>query len=151
MRRFRNLSAAAVLAAVLGSTACGGSSTPTPTTPSASSLVTETFSGSVDVNGSGPLHSFTVNQSNGTLTILLSEAVLTGQDTQPTILLGLAAGTQTATGCQAISGAQAVVSPGTSSSSGISGTANAGGFCFIVYDAGYLPGSASYVVTVTHY
>ena len=68
------------------------------------------------------------------------------------VAVGLALGSQSSSGCVAISGAQATVQAGaTSITSGLSGTANAGSYCFIVFDVGNVTGPVTYSVDVSHF
>jgi hypothetical protein len=150
MKWFRTAAIAAVIAM---SVACG-SSTSTPTAPTGASK-TETFTGGFDVGGAGPVHNFTIAQSNGLLNIVLTAVTNTTTNTAAGVAVGLALGSQSSGGCVAISGASATVTAGsTSITSGLSGTANAGSYCLLVFDVGNLAGIASpvtYSVDVTHF
>src|SRR4051812_40418181 len=75
-----------ILACALAVAACGGSSSTTlPTTVTSPPLTTDTFTGTVPVNGSD-VHSFTVAQS-GEVDITLTQTV-----DPPTISMGLGVG-----------------------------------------------------------
>ena len=55
-----------IVVSMVAAAACGGSSNSTPTAPTGSAN-TETFTGSIDVGSAGPVHNFTIQQSNGHL------------------------------------------------------------------------------------
>lgn len=145
-----------VLVALVSAVACGGSSNSTPTAPTGNAM-TETFTGGFDVAGVGPVHNFTIQQSNGLLNMVLTSVTNVTTAAPAGVAVGIALGSQTSGGCVAISGAQATVSAGsTSITSGLSGTANAGSYCFIVFDVGNLttmttPSSVTYTVDVSHF
>jgi hypothetical protein len=144
-----------IMVALGAAFACGGSnSNSTPTAPSGSAN-TEKFTGGFDVGGSGPVHVFTINQSNGLLNIVLTAVTNTTTGAPAGVAVGLALGSQSSSGCVAISGASATVTAGsTSITSGLSGTANSGSYCLIVFDVGNLASIASpvtYSVDVSHF
>src|SRR5436190_22487404 len=140
-----------VVLAVVGISACGGSSNSTPTAPSGNATV-ETFNGAFDPKGVGPVHNFTIQQSNGLLNLVLTAVTDVTTSAPAGIAVGLALGSQSSSGCVAISGASATVSAGTTSiTSGLSGTANAGTYCLIVFDVGNLVNSVTYTVSVSHF
>lgn len=143
---------AALVVAVLGLAACNNGSsssssstlasltTPTPT------IVTENFTGTVQVQGLD-FHSFTVSQQ-GTVTFTLTAA-----GPPSTIYMGMGVGvpgtnTDGTANCTLISGASALVQA--SSAAQLSGTAAAGSFCVAVFDVGNATGPVDYAVTVTH-
>jgi hypothetical protein len=136
----------AILFAAAGCTGGGPDSATGPSGPT----TTERFTGQVDVGGRGPVHNFTVNQSNGTLTLVVKQA---GPPSD--VFVGLALGSQTADGCVAITGAVTTVQPGaTAPPAGLAGIASAGAYCFLVYDPGApltFANSITYSVDVTHY
>ena len=143
-----------IVVSMLAAAACGGSSNSTPTAPTGSAA-TETFTGAIDVGNAGPVHNFTIQQSNGLLNIVLTSVVNTTTNAAAGVAMGLALGSQSSGGCVAISGASATVTAGsTSITSGLSGTANAGGYCLIVFDVGNLAALASsvtYSIDVSHF
>jgi hypothetical protein len=152
MKGFRS----AVMAAVIAMSVACGSSTSTPTAPTGNAT-TVTFTGGFGVGGSGPPHNFTIAQSNGLLNIVLT-AVNNPDGTAAGVALGLALGSQSSSGCVGISGATTTVTAGTTSiTSGLSGTANSGAYCLIVYDpvvspnASLLTGPITYSVDVSHF
>src|SRR5437764_7882199 len=112
-----------IMVALVATVACG-SSNATPTAPTGSAT-TETFTGGFDIGGSGPVHQFTIQKSNGLLNMVLTSVTATATNAPAGVALGLALGSQSSSGCVAISGAQATVQAGsTSITSGLSGTAN---------------------------
>jgi len=87
---FRNLGGAAIFVAALAAAACGGSSTPTPTTPSAQTY-TDVFTGTLTQGGTSygndTVNHFTVHAA-GNIT-----ATVTKLSPLSTITVGLALGT----------------------------------------------------------
>jgi hypothetical protein len=129
------------VAIVIVTTACGSSSsTPTiPTTPL--NPITETFAGTLNLNGAAT-YPFTVT-TPGTIT-----ATLTTVGPDPTVSLGLSIGTWSGTTCsvgsglfqdQAVQGAVVVAT-----------VSAAGTLCLRVYDSGTLTAPATYSVDVVH-
>ena len=145
-----------IMVALVATVACGGSSNSTPTAPTGNATL-ETFSGAIDVAGVGPVHQFAIQQSNGLLNLVLTSVTNTATSAPAGVAMGIALGSQSSSGCVAISGAQATVTAGsTSITSGLSGTANAGSYCFIVFDVGNLatmttPSAVTYTVVVSHF
>jgi hypothetical protein len=138
-----------VLAALtLGVSACSNSSsTPsitTPTTPITSS--TETFSGSIDRNGSA-IHPFTV--TSGGFTLLAGYTSITPTSVAA-LGMGLGAWDATTSTCGLN---QTQNDAAKSASTALSGTASAGNYCIRVYDGGNIPEgvTASYTLQVQHY
>ena len=119
--------------------ACGGDDLPqTPTEPTPV-LVTESFSGSLNVNGLRS-HSFTVTRA-GTVSAqltVLSDAAAT---------LALSLGTWNGTACQIV-----IANPAATLNTTVTGTAQSiGQFCVLLQDAGRLTASVDYTVSVSYY
>lgn len=128
--------------------ACGTSSDATTvTSPTVTpTLVTETFNGSIDQNGSA-VYSFTVNTSGNSLL-----AGYTSLSPASVTALGMGLGSWDAsTSSCGLNLTQADVAH--SGSTAISGTANSGSYCVRVYDGGNIPAgtTATYTVQVQHY
>jgi hypothetical protein len=114
--------------------------------------MTETFTGGFEIQGVGPVHNFSIQKSNGLLNMVVTAVTSVATAAPAGVPVGIALGSQTSGGCVAISGAQATVQAGTTSiTSGLSGTANAGAYCFIVFDVGSLTGAVTYSVDVSHF
>ena len=119
----------------------GSSSSTNPVAPTASAT-TETFNGTIDVGGSDS-HNFTVAQSGGQVNVTLTAA---GPPT--TIFMGVGVGTPSGNTCSLI--AQAPPSQA-STIAQLSGTAQAGTYCVVVFDIGNQTAQVSYTVTVSHF
>lgn len=120
----------------------GGSSTTTPTSPSAT-LVTENFTGTVDPGGSAS-NPFNVTTSGNQVNVILTAA---GPPT--TIYMGLAVGTWANSTCTQLTNGAVLAQAGATAQ--LSGTVNAGAYCVQVYDVGNQTAQITYAVTVTHY
>jgi len=137
MRSF--LVCAAAMTAALVSGACSNN---TPTAPTLPEVVTtsETFSGSININGAAT-HSFFTTVT-GTVT-----ATLTGLDPAETATIGLSMGTWNGATCAiVIANDKAVLT------SVVTGTVStsSGSLCVRVYDVGSLTGQTGYEVQVVH-
>jgi hypothetical protein len=120
---------------------CGGSSsTPSVLAPTGT-LVTDTFSGTVQPGGLD-FNSFTVT-TGGTVNVTLVTA-----GPPPTITMGLGIGTPGAGTCALLSGASTAATAG--STAQLTGTLNAGSYCVEVLDVGNAAGPIAYTVTVAH-
>jgi hypothetical protein len=129
------------LAVVAG---CGSSGTVTAPTVGLPTILTETFSGSINRN-SAYTHPFSVMDSGNVTVFLITSTDNTNPDNNA-IPLGVSLGTWNGASC-AIVVANDNVSPGTS----ITGQATAAGnLCVRVYDVGFIPSSASYELLVDH-
>jgi hypothetical protein len=136
------LIAAAALLAAGCSTASDSSSSSLPATPS-SPLVTENFSGTVQI-GSNDSHPFTVTSDGFQITIDLTTAGPPATITMGVGIGGLVAGT-----CQLLSGGSALTPAGATPQ--ISGNIAAGQYCLMVYDVGNQSAPITYTVVVNHY
>ena len=139
MRKSTLVSLTLVLALSVAGSACdsGDSTTPTPTTPGAT--ITETFSGSLTINGAVTF-SFSTTGS-GTLTATLRTV---GPNTATQI--GLALGTWNGVSCAVqISNDRSVI--GTT----VTGQVNAAGsLCARLYDVGQLTQTSTFEIVVVH-
>ncbi|MEO8681800.1 MAG: hypothetical protein ABI665_22330 [Vicinamibacterales bacterium] len=130
---------ASVLIGALVSSGCGSNS---PTAPTAPEVVTttETFSGSININGAAT-HSFFTTVT-GTVT-----ATLTGLDPAETATIGLSLGTWNGISCNIIIASDKAVLTQV-----VTGTVSttAGSLCVRVYDTGSLIGPTNYEVQVVH-
>jgi hypothetical protein len=131
----------AMVAAASASAACGGGSS-TPVTAPTGNLVTDTFTGTVQIAGQD-FHPFTVT-TGGTI-----NATLVSAGPPPTITMGLGIGTPSTTGvCSLLSGAYGAYQPSTTAQ--LNGTLAAGTYCIEVFDVGNAAGPITYTVTVAH-
>ncbi len=130
------VAAAAVMAA-----ACGGSSNATSVLAPTGTLVTDTFSGTVQPGGMD-FNPFTIT-TGGTVNVTLLSA-----GPPPTITMGLAIGTPSGTGtCALLPGG---ITTTASATAQLTGTLNAGSYCVEVVDVGNAAGPIAYTVTVAH-
>ena len=111
------------------------------TSPSTNNPITDTFNGSLAPSGS-LLFTFTVaNAGSVAVTLTAVSPATTGA-------LGLGVGPSSADGsCTIANSTSAAVASGTPQ---LSATANAGGYCVKVTDAGTLTTTSAVTVTVTH-
>ena len=134
----RLILAPALVAAVIAA-GCGDDTTTAPPVE-APVLLTETFSGTVSVNGAFT-HPFAASRA-GSVT-----AQVTALAPDNTITLGLALGTWNGIACQVV-----IANDSAKLSSAVLGTATApGSLCVRVYDVGGLATATSYDVKVDHY
>jgi hypothetical protein len=119
--------------------ACSGEIANLPTTPTPEP-VTETFTGSINVNGAATHNVFT--GATGTVT-----ATITSLGDNPPAKVGFSIGTLAGTTCSVVmhNDASAV----STSLSGTVSTLN-GSLCVRIYDVGALTASVPYTFTVTH-
>jgi hypothetical protein len=102
---------------------------------------TDTFSGSVPVNGRA-FHMFSVSQT-GEVDVMLGAAA-----PSPAIVMGIGLGTIVESQCALLPGASANVQPGASAQ--LSGIGTAGTLCAEIHDAGTQTGPVTYTLSVTH-
>jgi hypothetical protein len=130
--------ALALMGAGCDNSAGGG----TTTSPTAVTLTTETFTGSVDPLGVA-FHPFTVAQQGEV------DITLTAAGPPATITMGLGVGVPSGSTCSlTISGG--VVQAQASTTPQLVGTAAAGAFCVAVYDIGNQRDTVTYSITVAH-
>jgi hypothetical protein len=133
---------ALLVIAALPAAGCGDNTTPTDPTPPPTQI-TESFSGTLSINGSTtyPFNSTAAGTVTATLTALEPEL-------DPPIQISIALGTWNGTTCTLIVANDAAMKNGL-----VSGTATgATGLCLRVADAkGTLTGPVKYTVDVTHF
>jgi hypothetical protein len=129
-----------VLLAGIVAAGCGGSdNTPTAPTEPTPVLTTETFSGTITVNGA-QTHPFAVSRA-GTV----SAQIKTLSD--ETVVIGISLGTWNGAACQIVIANDAAVL-----GNAVTGTAQSTGqFCVRLYDVGRLTAGVNYSVEVSHY
>ena len=135
--------AGALLAAATVVNACSGSGSNSSSALAPSgTLVTDTFSGTVQPGGLD-FHTFTVT-TGGTVSITLLTA-----GPPATITMGLAIGTPSSTGtCALLSGGSTLATAG--STAQLTGTVAAGSYCVEVVDVGNAAGPIAYSLTAAH-
>jgi hypothetical protein len=122
--------------------ACGGSSNPTTVTAPTGTVVTQTFTGTIQPGGASN-DPFTVTVA-GTVSITLVSA-----GPPATITMGLGVGNPSSTGtCAFIQGGTTTATAG--STAQLSGQLGAGSYCVAVVDIGNAAGPITYTVTVAH-
>jgi hypothetical protein len=145
---FRTFRLALSTVSIIWVAACGSNSSgSTLTTPTATAtLATDTFTGSIDQNGTA-IYPFTVTSAGYSLL-----AGYTSISPASVAALGLGIGSWDAsTSTCSLNVSQN--DTGRSGSTALSGTPNNGSYCVRIYDAGNIPAgvTASYTVQVQHY
>lgn len=130
---------ALLLALALASVACKKDEA--PTTPSAPTTKTDTFSGTVQVKSSAN-HTFTVDNS-GQVSVTLTAA-----SPPSTIAMGIAVGTPANGACGRLSGATTTTAAGATAQ--LTGVVSPGMLCVEIFDVGNQTAAVTYTVTVTH-
>lgn len=135
----RVLATSLCLSLALVAAGCGGDDAPqTPTEP-APVPITETFTGTLNVNGLRS-HSFTVTRA-GTVSAQLAAL------SEATATLALSLGTWNGVACQIV-----IANPAATVNITVTGTAQSiGQFCVLLQDAGKLTASVDYTVNVSYY
>ena len=141
MNRLAQMSAAVAIA--ITAAACGGSSAASTVTAPSGTVVTETFTGVVQV-GQQSVNNFNVT-TPGTISV-----TLVSTSPQTTLTMGIGVGNPGTGGiCAYLSGGTANVSA--SSTAALSGSlAASGAYCVGVGDIGNAAGPITYTVTVAH-
>jgi len=137
MRAF--ILSALVLSIAGAASGCSGEIDNLPTTPDPIP-VTETFTGTININGAATHNVFTA--ATGTVT-----ATITALGDNPPAKVGFSMGTLSATTCSVVLHNDAAVV--TTSLSGTVSSLN-GSLCVRIYDVGALTDSVTYTFTVTH-
>ena len=135
----RSIARTLLLAAVVMAGGCDEDTTPTTPTPPA--MTTETFNGTVTVNGA-QTHSFTT-QAAGSLTATLTTI---GPASSVTIGLSLGIFTPSLNSCQIVV-ANDAAAQGTRVTGSVS---SAGNYCVRIYDVGRLTEASTYTITLEH-
>lgn len=141
----KRIFACLIVATALSAAGCSNSddtSTTLPTAPS-SPLVTENFSGTVQV-GSNDSKPFTVTSDGFQITVDMTSA-----GPPATIAMGIGVGTFVGGTCQLSSGGFITAAAG--STPQLTGTIAAGQYCLMIYDVGNQSGPITYTVVVNHY
>jgi hypothetical protein len=126
-----------LLIAVVAMTGCSDNTNTSTTTPTPT--ITETFSGTLTVNGA-VTHQFSAT-ARGTVT-----ATLTSVGPDNTVLIGVSLGTWNGTSCQVI-----IANDQTAQGAGVLGTVSGvGNLCLRVYDVGKLTAPVTYSIDVVH-
>ena len=132
-----------LFACLVAAAGCSINTTPTPPTTTNPTILTEVFSGTINMNG-GASHSF-VSQASGTVRVTLNSLA-----PDPTQIVGLSLGTWTGTSCQVVVAADRATQ--LSSITGSVTTTASGSLCARVYDVGTITAGSpvTYQVTVDH-
>ena len=126
------------LAAACAGAACGDDPVTAPT-PEAPVEVTESFSGTLTINGART-HPFAVQRA-GTVTATLGTLA-----PDSAAVIGLSLGTWNGATCAVL-----LANDAATSSTSVVGTASVGNFCVRVYDVGRLDAPADYSISVRHF
>ena len=131
-----------LLLIVVATMASGCDDSTTPTTPTPPVMVTETFEGTLTING-GLTHSFTTQAAGNVTATLTTLAVESGV----TVGLSLGIFTPSTNTCQIIVDNGAVVQ-----ATRVTGSvSSSGNYCVRIYDAaGRLTAAADYTITLEH-
>jgi hypothetical protein len=136
-----------LLAVMAGAAGCNNNTTTTPTTPTTpstpGSTTTETFTGTLNMNG-GVSYPFTAG-AGGTVT-----ATLTSVGPDSTVAIGLLIGAWTGSACQASS---SIANDSATQGAIVTGTVTAAAaLCARVYDTGKVTAAqpVSFTVTIVH-
>lgn len=126
---------------------CGSESTAATTSPTAVvTLVTDTFDGSIEQNGSR-IHSFTVTNAGYSMLVGLTSL---SPATVPALGVGIGSWDSSTSTCSLNLTQNGAAQSG---STGLTATPGSGNYCVRVYDGGNIPQgvTASYQVQVQHY
>jgi hypothetical protein len=134
-----------IVATALSAAGCSNSTDTSSTLPTAPSspLVTENFSGTVQV-GSNDAKPFTVTSDGFQITVDMTSA-----GPPATIAMGIGVGTFVGGTCQLSTGG--FTTAAASSTPQLTGTIAAGQYCFMIYDVGNQSGPVTYTAVVMHY
>lgn len=137
---------AIVMLALVWLPACGSSSDASTSPTAVATLATDTFTGSIQQNGTG-VHSFTVTSSGYTL---LAGYTSISPSTVPALGMGIGSWDSSTSSCSLNVSQNDTARSG---NTGLSGTPNGGTYCVRVYDGGNIPAAvtASYTLQVQHY
>jgi hypothetical protein len=137
----RRLSVRLLLGCALAASAACGTSSSTPTTPTTPApTFTDTFSGTLTINGATN-YPFTVNAAGSVTVSLTTVAPDTGA------IMGLDLGTWNGTSCAVSSITNTSASQGASVTGTVTG---AGTLCARIHDVGALVTSENYTITAVH-
>jgi hypothetical protein len=130
---------------VLALAGCGGSASPVAPTSPSGPLITDVFTGTIEVGGTAT-HVVTIKEANWLTSVTLTQA---GPPSTIFMGLGIGAWTASTSTCTLLTGGS--VQAGTTAQ--LSGYTQIGTYCVQVLDVGNIPvgQSITYSVTVTHY
>jgi len=131
-----------ITALVAASAACNNNSNPTIPTPTPNPT-TETFPGTIDVNGAATFP-FTI-ATGGFVT-----ATLTSVGPDSTTLIGFSIGTVSSTGGCSVTGSGLFLDKAAQGASIVASVTIPGTLCLRVYDAGTLTGPTTFSIDVAH-
>jgi len=132
-----------LLVAAALSAGCSGSSAST-TTPTVSGSLTEVFTGSLAVNGSG-FYSFTVS-STGTTSVMLASITTAVPGPAVNLAVSLGVGVPAGIGCPVTT----AVTVGPALTSQIAITLDPGIYCVNIADIGNLPVPVNFAIRIVH-
>jgi hypothetical protein len=134
-----------IVATALSAAGCSNSTDTSSTLPTAPSspLVTENFSGTVQV-GSNDAKPFMVTSDGFQITVDMTSA-----GPPATIAMGIGVGTFVGGTCQLSSGG--FTTAPAASAPQLTGTIAAGQYCLMIYDVGNQSGPVTYTAVVNHY
>ncbi len=128
----------ALLAAAIGAAGCGDD-TPPPSTAPTPTAITETFDGSITINGA-VTHPFGVQQTG---TVVAALTALEPADA----IIGLSIGTWNGVTCAIV-----LANDNATTGASVTGAATStGNYCARVYDVGKLTQAVAYQITITHF
>ena len=125
-----------------GVSACGGGDSTGSVLAAPTTLVTESFTGTVVV-GASDFHTFSAS-TGGAINVTLTAA-----GPPSTIYMGIGVGTPGASACALLTNGSVVAPAGITAQ--LSGTISAGTYCVSVFDVANETAPVTYAVTVTHY
>lgn len=137
---------AIVMLSLMSLPGCGSNSDAATSPTAVVTLATDTFSGSIQQNGTG-VHSFTVTSAGYTL---LAGYTSISPSTVAALGLGIGSWDSSTSSCSLNVSQNDTARSG---NTGLSGTPSSGTYCVRVYDGGNIPGgvTASYTLQVQHY
>ena len=137
---FRFISTFALVFACVGAAGCGNDAP--PTTPVTSPVqVSETFTGTLNVNGA-VIHTFNTDAGPAQ-----TQATLTSLSPDSTAVVSLIMGTWNGNNCEV----KLVKDDATTGSQLIGNASAVGAFCVRIADIGHLTAPTDYSITVTHF
>jgi hypothetical protein len=141
----KNTLAGLAVAAALLAAGCSSGDDPSSSLPvgPSSPLVTENFSGTVQI-GSSDAHPFTVIASGFQITVNLTTA-----GPPSTITMGVGVGSPASGSCQLLTGGSTSAAAGPTPQ--LTGNISAGQYCLAVFDIGNQSAPITYTVVVNHY
>jgi hypothetical protein len=136
---FRLISVSAIILACTGAAGCGDDPAPAPNPTPTPVQITETFSGTITVNGAAT-HQFTTGEAGQTL------ATLSSLSPDSAAIISFTLGTWNGQYC-----AVTLAKDDATTGANLIGNASVGSFCVRVSDVGRLTAPTDYSITVQHY